>query len=390
MFRRAISLELQARLSGERSFIQIVVGPRQTGKTTAVKQALDACDIPFHYVNADRLMGSPASRLAIEWEQARLLAQREGKAILFVDEIQKTEDWAGTVKALWDEDTWNELSLLVVLSGSSTLLLQKGMSDSLKGRYELLRSTHWLFSEMRDAFDYSFEDFLLRGGYPGAARLEGEQRWRSYINDSIIDATLSQDILQLENVRKPALLRRLFELGALYSGQELSYRKILGQLDDKGNTETIAHYLDLLNDAGMLAGLQKFNKKRLEERRSSPRFMIYDTSLMTAVWRDESSQLLEDSTLRGRLMESAVGAYLLARSKTEGFELRWWRDGDLEVDFVLRRGDDVTGIEVKSGAIGDLRGLETFKSRFPEAIALVVGTAAAPMESFLLGEIPLF
>ena len=390
MFRRALSLELQDRLMSDRSFIQIVVGPRQTGKTTAVKQTLDACEIPFHYVNADMVGATLATRIVIEWEQARLLAKRERKAILFIDEIQKVTDWSGTVKALWDEDTWNEIPLLVVLSGSSTLLLQKGMSDSLKGRYELLHSTHWMLSEMRDAFGYDLEDFLLRGGYPGAARLESEQRWQAYINEPIIDATLSQDILQLENVRKPALLRRLFNLGALYSGQELSYRKILGQLDDKGNTETIAHYLDLLGDAGMLAGLQKYSKKRLEQRRSSPRFMVYDTSLMTAIWRDEANRLLEDSELRGRLSESAVGAYLLARSKTDGFELFWWRDGDFEVDFVLRRGEAVMAIEVKSGGIGDPRGLEAFKSRFPEATALVVGTPAAPLEDFLLGKVPLF
>lgn len=390
MYRRAISQELQKRLEEKRKFIQIVIGPRQTGKTTAVKQALEACGILFHYVDADRFIDLPASQLAIEWDQARLLAKREGRAILFVDEIQKVTDWAGTVKTLWDEDTWNEVPLIVVLSGSSSLLLQKGLSDSLKGRFELLRSTHWTFAEMHDAFEYGLDDFLLRGGYPGSAHLEDEQRWLAYMNDSIIGTTLNQDILQMEDVRKPALLRRLFELGAYYSGQELSYRKILGQLDDRGNTDTIAHYLDLLDGAGMLTGLQKYSKKRLEERRSSPRFMVYDTSLMSAIWRDDNKKLLEDPALYGHLVESAIGAYLLARSKTEGFEVLWWRDGAKEVDFVVKRGGEVCALEVKSGSISDLKGLSAFKDAFPQASTMVIGTDIVPIESFLKGEIPLF
>ena len=327
MYRRTLSHQLQDRLLEPRSFMQIVIGPRQTGKTTAVKQALKASKVPYHYVDADRFRSLPATQIAIEWDEARALARREGTAVLFIDEVHKVEDWAGAVKALWDEDTWNDVPLLVVLSGSSTLLLHKGLSDSLKGRFELLRSSHWTFAEMESAFGYDLQHFLMRGGYPGAARLSEDDRWSAYMNDSIIEATISKDVLQLETVRKPALMRRLFELGAAYSGQELSYRKTLGQLDDKGNTDTIAHYLDLLSGAGMLAGLQKHSAKKLDARRSSPRFMVYDTSLMTAVWCNEATQLLDDPAWRGRLVESAVGAYLLGRAKTEGFEVRWWREG---------------------------------------------------------------
>lgn len=390
MYRRFVSTELERRLGEPRSFIQIVIGPRQTGKTTAVKQALQESGLPFHYVDADRFRGLPASQLAVEWDQARLLARQEGKAVLFVDEVHKVNDWAGAVKALWDEDAWHDVPLLVVLSGSSTLLIQKGLSDSLKGRFELIRSPHWSFLEMREAFGVDFDEFLVRGGYPGAARLEDEGRWLAYMNDAIIEATLSQDILQMESVRKPALLRRLFEMGAYCSGQELSYRKILGQLDDKGNTDTIAHYLDLLGSAGMLAGLQKYDPKRLAQRRSSPRLMVYDTSLMTAVWRDDIPRLLSDSALRGHLVESAVGACLLGRSKSEGFEVHWWRDGDAEVDFVVKRGEALCAIEVKSGSIGDLRGLDAFKRRHPKARTLVVGGGAVSVEDFLLGETPIF
>lgn len=391
MFRREMSRIVESRLREPRRFLQIVMGPRQTGKTTAVRQALESLGTPFVAFDAGAARTSPAARIAVEWEQARMLARREGGAVLFIDEAQKAEGWSDAVKALWDEDSWNGLPLHVVVSGSSSLLIRKGLSDSLKGRFEVIRSTQWSLPEMESAFGFGLDDFLLRGGYPGAAALAGDEaRWLSYLDDSIIESTISNDILQLENVRKPALLRRLFELGSYYSGQEMSYRKVLGQLDDRGNTDVVAHYLDLLDGAGMLAGLQKYHPKEHQSRRSSPRFMVYDTALMSAAWRDRAGSLLADPELRGRLVESAVGACLLNRSAAERFELRWWRDGGTEVDFVVRSGERVTAIEVKSGRVKSLGGLEAFLERHPGARPLVVGGAANPLEDFLRGDVPLF
>ena len=391
MFRREVSRVLEGRLREPRRFIQIVMGPRQTGKTTAVKQALRSLDAPAVVYDAGSARALPAARIATEWEQARMLARREGGAVLFIDEAQKADGWSDAVKALWDEDSWDDVPLHVVVSGSSSLLIRKGLSDSLKGRFEVIRSTQWSLPEMEEAFSFGLDEFLLRGGYPGAAALAGDAgRWLDYMDDSIIASTISNDILQLENVRKPALLGRLFELGSYYSGQELSYRKILGQLDDKGNTDTVAHYLDLLDGAGMLAGLQKYHPKEHQSRRSSPRFMVYDTALMAAAWRDRAGALLSDSELRGRLVESAVGSCLLNRAAAERFELRWWRDGGDEVDFVVRRGDALTAIEVKSGRVKSLDGLERFVGRHPGARPLVVGGDANPLEGFLRGEVPLF
>lgn len=391
MFRRMLSNTIEERIKGDRSFIQVIMGPRQTGKTTAVKQALDASAIPYISFDVGSARTEPLSRIRVEWQQARDLARREGRAVFFLDEAQKTPGWSDVAKALWDEDSWNGMPLHVVISGSSSLLLRKGMSESLMGRFEVLRSTHWTFAEMREAFDFSIDDFLLHGGYPGAAPLvRDEDRWYSYLVDSIIESTISNDILQLENVRKPALLRRIFEMGSYYSGQEFSYRKILGQLDDRGNTDTIAHYLSLLDGAGMLCGLQKHYDKEYQSRKSSPRFMVYDTALMTAAWRDDADSLMGDSALRGRLVESAVGAYLLNRAVAERFELRWWRDGNKEVDFVLRQGNNLTAIEVKSGRAKQLDGLSSFIARFPHARPLVVGDVANPLEAFLQGEVDLF
>ena len=390
MYERALTGKLKQRIAGPRSFIQVVMGPRQTGKTTAIKQAVKASGLPFRVASADSSRQLSGEWIELEWRQARSLVGQGGRSILVLDEIQKVSGWSETVKALWDEDSWNDVDLLVVVSGSSSLLLGSGLSESLAGRFELLRSTHWSLFEMSEAFGYSLEDYLTFGGYPGAAILKSDvDRWREYMRDSIVEATISRDVLQMEDVRKPALMRALFELGAQYSAQEISYRKLLGQLDDKGNTDTVRHYLDLLSRAGMMSGLQKYDLKQVRSRASSPRLMVHDPSLMFAMWRG-SGDLLADPSLRGHLVETAVGARLIARSNAEGFDLYWWRDGDLEVDFVAKRSDGaLAAIEVKSGRISK-SGMAEFLKQNPGAKPIVVGDANTPVEQFLRDEIPIF
>jgi predicted AAA+ superfamily ATPase len=390
MFARKLVSQLAERLTEPRRFIQIVVGPRQTGKTTAVVQALERVATPQRFVSADDVTVVGADWLRNEWEQARTLA-KSGDAVLVVDEIQKVPNWSSIVKLLWDEDSRNRVAIKVVLTGSSSLLLQKGLAESLMGRFEVLYSPHWNYAECREAFGYSLDDFLFFGGYPGAATLiKDENRWARYVGQSIIEPTISQDILMMEEVRKPVLLRSLFALGASYSAQELSFTKLLGQLQDAGNTVTLAHYLDLLGRANMLTGLQNFSGNQLRSRKSSPRFMVYDTSLLTYSDGTNRRHLLDNPTDRGRLVESAVGAYLLARGKEDGFEVYWWRERDKEVDFVIKQGGKLTAIEVKSGRVKSIGGSLEFKQLFPEALSLVIGTANCKLEDFLLGDVPLF
>ncbi len=390
MYRRKISTVLQQRLMGPRSFMQVVMGPRQTGKTTAIKQAVKACGLPCRVASADSSRELAGHWIDLEWRQARQLTSNGSRAILVLDEIQKVTGWSETVKALWDEDSWNDTELLVVLSGSSSLLLGSGLTESLAGRFELLRSTHWSLSEMSEAFGYSFEDYLMFGGYPGAAILKSDvDRWREYMRDSIVESTISRDVLQMEDVRKPALMRALFELGAQYSAQEISYRKLLGQLDDKGNTDTVRHYLDLLSKAGMMSGLQKYDARQVRSRASSPRLLVHDPSLMFSMWRG-AGDLLADSALRGHLVETAVGARLIARAQTEGFGLYWWREGNLEVDFVAKRGDGaLAAIEVKSGRVSK-SGMTEFLAQNPQAKPMIVGDRNVLVEQFLRDEVELF
>ncbi|MDR0877251.1 MAG: ATP-binding protein [Treponema sp.] len=392
MFKRQLVKQLKDRMHEKRQFIQIITGPRQSGKTTAVNQALESGKSPYYYISADDPIASSSEWLGNEWEQARLLQKKTGRETIFaIDEIQKVKQWSSIVKQFWDEDSRKKIPLKVILTGSSSLLIHKGLTESLQGRFEILYSPHWSYSECRSAFGYTLEDFLFFGGYPGASVLkDDENRWARYIGTSIVEPTIANDVLLMEEVRKPALLRSLFNLGAVYSAQELSYTKIMGQLADVGNTVTLAHYLDLLEKANMLCGLHKYSRQKIQERKSSPRLMVFDTSLMTYSQGSSRKMLLGDPVKKGHLVESAVGAYLLARSKEEGFEVFWWRERDDEVDFVLTKNQKLTAIEVKSGRVKKTGGSIEFKKKYPQALLFTVGSANFGLEDFLLGKFDLF
>jgi predicted AAA+ superfamily ATPase len=391
-FKRKLVSQICQRLAEPRHFIQIISGPRQTGKTTAVLQALKECGLQNRFASADDPNLNSVEWIRTEWEQARLeQTKANGDFVFVIDEIQKIPQWSAMVKLLWDEDTRKKKSLKIILTGSSSLLLQKGIKESLTGRFELLFCPHWNFAECKEAFGYTLDDFLYFGGYPGAAVLrKNEERWRSYISNSIVEPSISQDILFMEEIRKPALMKTLFTLGASYSGQELSYTKILGQLQDAGNTVTIAHYLELLAKANILCGLQKFSENKLQVKQSSPRFMVFDTSLMTYLYSASKKSFLENQANKGHLAESAVGAYLLAKAREESFDVYWWRDRDREVDFVLKKGKSIIALEVKSGRVKHIGGYLDFKKKYPQARCLVIGDSNCSLEDFLLGNLHFF
>lgn len=306
-------------------------------------------------------------------------------ALLVLDEVQKVAGWSEVVKRLWDEDNNKGLPLRILILGSAPLLIHKGLTESLAGRFEIIRVTHWSFDKMEQAFGWDLETFLYFGGYPGTAQLiQDRDRWASYIKDSLIETTLSRDILLLTRVDKPALLRRLFQLGCDYSGQILSFQKMLGQLQDAGNTVTLAHYLNLLNGAGMLTGLSKFSGKRVRQRASSPKLLVLNTALITAQSPYSFEEARRDREFWGRLAESAVGGHLVNSSAGTGIEVFYWLERNREVDFVLRLGELVTAIEVKtSRSRTTLHGLDEFAKKFRPHRKLLVGGQGIPLEEFL-------
>lgn len=378
---------LLSRFQESRCFIQSLIGPRQVGKTTLARQVADELEMPSRYVTADLVTLQDTSWLQQQWDITRELAKLEGKALLIVDEIQKIPHWSDMVKFLWDHDTVSRINLYVLILGSSPWLMQKGLTESLAGRFEIIPITHWSFKEMHESFGWSLERYLYFGGYPGAAPLADEKnttRWINYINDSIIETTISRDILLMSQVNKPALLRRLFQLGCHYSGQILSYNKILGELQDAGNSTTLAHYVDLLAGAGLLTGLQKFANQNVRRKGSSPKFAVYNTALLSAQSGKSFFEAMSDRVFLGRLIESAVGAHLLNSIRGTQIELFYWREGDREVDFILQLGDKLIAIEVKSGQESIYHsGIDSFVKQFSPNRILLVGDRGIPLKTFL-------
>jgi uncharacterized protein len=386
MFKRPIHSMLMERMSESRRFMQVLYGPRQTGKTTLAHQVMGDLEIPSHYASADEPTLKDRSWIEQQWEIARLKVESAKNALFVMDEAQKIDGWSETVKRLWDEDTAKGLPLHVMLLGSSPLLVQRGLTESLAGRFEVIPVTHWSFAEMREAFDWGLDEYIFFGGYPGGADLINDQkRWSNYIKDALIETTISRDILLMTRVDKPALLRRLFELGCSYSGQILSYQKMLGQLQDAGNTTTLAHYLNLLEGAGLLAGLSKYAGQRVRQRGSSPKLVVLNTALMTAQSQLNLGEAKQDTDFWGRLVESAIGAALMNGLRGENIELFYWSSRNREVDFVLSRRKSLVALEVKSGRRKvTLPGIEAFSTEFRVTKKLLVGAQGIPVEDFLL------
>lgn len=386
MYKRSEYKTIKSRMEEPRRFIQVVMGPRQIGKSTVVKQVLKDMNTPYQFFSADNVPASDQAWLSNIWESTRVLLKSGGhdSIILVIDEIQKIQNWSEVVKKEWDADSFHDRNIKVLLLGSSRVLLEKGLSESLAGRFEEIRMSHWSFGEMQECFGFSLEQFVYYGGYPGSASLIGdEDRFQQYIQSSIIDATINKDILMNTPIGKPALLRQTFELGAAYSGSLLSLTKMVGSLQDAGNTSTLAGYLGLLNDSGLLAGLQKYSVDVARKRASIPKLQVYNNALKTIYSGLTLEQVVADRKAWGHIFESAVGAYIVNEAFKHRFEVTYWRDGNDEVDFVLKKNNSIVAIEVKGNAEKRTAGLDEFKKKFNPINAFIVGPEGVKPEDFL-------
>ena len=368
---------VRSRIAERRKFIQVVVGPRQVGKTTMINQLLSKIDIPYLFEAADGVAAGNTTWLSQIWDSARIKMKLAGSPtfLLVIDEVQKIENWSEIVKQQWDKDTNNDLDIKLILLGSSRLLIQKGLTESLAGRFETIYMGHWSFAEMESAFDWSVEQYIYFGGYPGSATLiSDEHRWKNYIKDSLIETSISKDILMLTRVDKPALLKRLFELGSAYSGQIVSFTKILGELQDKGNTTTLSYYLKLLSDSGLLGGIEKYAGSLIREKGSIPKFQVFNNALLNSQTGDSFNVVKSNPKIWGRLVESAIGSHLINQSITERYSVFYWRERNEEVDFVIQQNNNVIALEVKSGRRGENNGLTTFSKHYHPHKAIIVGT----------------
>lgn len=386
MYKRAEYQIIKNRLEEQRKFIQVVMGARQIGKSTVVKQVLKDISIPFQLFSADNVPATNSAWISNCWAAVRSLKENNGWncVILVIDEIQKIANWSEVIKKEWDEDTFHDCNIKVLLLGSSRVLLEKGLSESLAGRFEEIRMSHWSYSEMRDCFGFSVDQYLYYGSYPGAATLVEEQdRFQQYIQSAIIEATINKDILMNTPISKPALLRQTFELGAAYSGNLLSLNKMLGSLQDAGNASTLAGYINLLEESGLLCGLQKYSIDTARRKASIPKLQVFNNALKMVYTPVTFEQALLDRKAWGHIFESGIGAYLVSQGFVHRFEVFYWRERNDEVDFVLRKKGSIIAIEVKSNAEKKTGGLEKFRELFAPRAAFIVGDGGISVEDFL-------
>lgn len=390
MYKRAQQAELLLRLSEPRKTIQVLSGPRQVGKSTVLKQIVKEITVPYLLVSADDVSKDEQSWISEVWSRARAEMKILGsdEYLLIIDEVHKISNWSEAIKKEWDSDTFNDVNIKVVLSGSSRLLLKDGLTESLAGRYELIRMPHWSLQEMSDAFNIDVDHYVYYGGYPGSATfIHNENRWKKYIKDSIIAPAIESDILMTKLIYKPQLIKQLFELGCSYSGEEISFTKLLGQLQDAGNVTTLAGYLDVLRESHLLCGMQKYANDIARKYNSIPKMMVYNTALMSALSDFSFEKAYTSPKVWGRWVESAVGAHLLNMAEENNYKIYYWRERNDEVDFVVVSQRNCIAIEVKSGRRTTNKGLSVFSDKFKPIHSIVVGSGGVPLEKFLTWDI---
>ena len=390
MYKRVEYHIIKKRLEEPRRFVQVVMGARQIGKSTVVKQVLNDLTIPYMLFSADNVPATNSAWITDCWAAVRSLKESKGyeSIVLVIDEIQKIANWSEAVKKEWDNDTFYDRNIKVLILGSSRVLLERGLSESLAGRFEEIRMGHWSYSEMKECFGFSLDRYIFYGGYPGAASLIGDDdRFQQYIQSSIIDATINKDILMDTPIGKPALLRQAFELGAAYSGELLSLTKMLGALQDAGNTSTLADYINLLDESGLLCGIQKFGMDMARRKASVPKFQVYNNALKTVYNTSTFENSILDRKVWGHIFESGIGAYIVSQAFVHRFEVFYWRERNYEVDFVLRKRGSSVAIEVKSNAEKRTDGLERLRQLFNPQSSFIVGDGGINAEEFLTMDI---
>ena len=386
MYIRPSYATVRERLLEPKNKMQVIAGPRQVGKSTLVEQVCRSLEIPSFIFNADAIPVDDNDWIRRVWESVRIQVRNQSlsEAILVIDEIQKLKQWSEVVKREWDADIRNKMPIKVLLLGSSRLLLRKGLTESLAGRYELIRMGHWSYPEMRDAFGFTLEQWIYFGGYPGATDYIADmRRWKKYIKESLVAPAIEKDVIMTSNIYKPALMKQLFELGCSYSSEQISLTKLLGQLQDAGNVTTLSSYMDILGQCNLLTGLHKYAFDEARKRQSVPKILTYNNALMTAYRGKGLERDMADPMVWGRWVESAIGAYLLDFAEEQDAHVYYWRDRNDEVDFIVEYQGDIVAIEVKSGRRGMNSGLPEFERRYHPYRSFVVGTDGVPLTTFL-------
>lgn len=389
MYQRRHLNILKSRMAEPRRRMQIVMGPRQVGKSTLVGQFTEGISVPFDFFAADGVNRFDSSWIPNKWQQVRMRMDihSEQEHILIIDEVQKIRGWSEQVKKEWDEDSRSHRNLKVILLGSSRLLLQKGLEESLEGRFETIKMGYWDWQEMHEAFGFSMDEYVYFGGFPGLAPdIQDEDRWRNLMEDSIISPILTRDILEIEEIRNPALLRQVFELASIESAKELSLTKMQGTMNS-GTVPTIKNYLDILNKSMIVQPLQNYSPSRVKEKQSVPKMQVFNNAFRNRFGTFSFDEARVDPAEWGHLVESAVGAHLANRAMTDDYELFYWRnERRQECDYVLRKGQALVAIEVKSGSVDKTVGFEKFKEQFADKVtaAFIVGPHALPLDDFFI------
>ncbi len=402
-FRACKALLLERLAESAPGRIQLLAGPRQVGKTTLLLELHERLGEQSVYVPAD----SPEAALPGLWErvfgEAEETAKSIGRAVVLLDEVHMLSKWAEHLKGATDRIRRRKIPIHVVATGSSALRLASGSRETLAGRFERITLTHWSASSLAEVFGFSSKDaadqVVGMGSYPGAIALRDDvRRWAAYIRDAIVEPAIGRDILALASVRKPALLRQVFGVAASSPAQIVSLQKIQGQLQDPGALETIAHYLNLLEEAFLVAPVSKYANRAVRRRSSPPKLVTLNNAILAVMDPQGIPTPDSDPERFGVWVENAC----LAFAWNAGQHVSYWREEPQEIDGVLEGSWGKWAVEIKTKKLrlSDMRAVLEFTRRNPRFRPLVIcrdgdedtarraGAVAVGWQTFLLSGPP--
>jgi predicted AAA+ superfamily ATPase len=354
--------------------MQLLTGPRQVGKTTLLLEIAEQFGDAAVYAAGDE----PDAALPGFWERRFADAEaraRRGTAVLLLDEVHHLYDWAKRLKGHCDYLRRRRVPVHIVATGSSALRVTSGSRETLAGRFERITLRHWSASSLASIFHMPAQQAALSlvqfGSYPGAVALQSDPvRWRAYLRDAIIEPAIGRDVLALATVRRPGLLRQVFAVAVGSPARIVSLQKLQGQLQDKGALETVAHYLALLQDAYLVAPLERFSQQAHRRRAAPPKLVTLNNALLSAMHPQGPPDPAREPARFGLWMENACLAFAL----NQGQRVTYWREEPLEIDAVLEGSWGDWAVEVKTGSFDALgiKGLLEFCRRNPKFRPLVI------------------
>lgn len=382
-FERTHVQALLSRLSLPSPAVQAVVGPRQVGKSTLIRQVLEKLEAPTVFLSCKSVQYRQTGWIHKEWEIARLLAKHHGHCVIAVDDAQRLPGWAPLLCQLHKEDLEQQRDIRIVITGSSELELLQQLKDKFPQSHEVIRAGYWTYPEMRCAFNWGIEQYLFYGGLPRSGdEPSDDETWLNWIRELMFDNLLKEDVKAVAPAQNHEAIFDYFKVSSVHSGNIMSYAQLAQKLPFTVKPTTLANYQKVLSRAGISNGLARIQDGGEISRSGSPKLQLSSNAWLTGMMNSRFDKLRSQGVIWKQVFKSAVGAHLLNFAQENAYSVHYWFDRQHRVDFVLKKNDALVPIVVMPGDVKQgTDAIQAFakNNAMPHAIILQAGNDDASL-----------